>query len=123
MASLKGSRLVMPARRRLLVRVATTLMLAALLGSCAPPASPAASGWIAKWEPRNAWERALDAIDPTTGTFAKDDALRLFATAFGPLPGVDVPQDLTGITDRTIAIAAVMNHADALTPEQLAAVE
>lgn len=104
--------------------VALRLLTALLLfAACAPAASPAPSGWIATWEPRNAWERALDAIDPATGNFDKDAALRLFATAFGPLPGVDVQQDLTGITDRTIAISAVMAHRDELTHEQRAAID
>jgi len=109
-------------RRR--ASLATRGLVAVLLVvACAPAATPSPSGWVAQWEPRTAWERALNAIDPSTGNFAKDDALRLFATAFGPLPGVDVQQDLTGITDRTIAISAVMAHRDELTPEQLSAID
>ncbi|HET9852793.1 MAG TPA: hypothetical protein VFP56_09835 [Candidatus Limnocylindrales bacterium] len=106
-------------RRRIVV-----LLAAALLASCTPAATPDPSGaWVARWEPRTAWERALATLDPATGTFARDDALRLFATAFGPLPGVDVQQDLTGITDRTIAIAAVKAYESELTEDQRAAID
>lgn len=110
-------------------------LLAALLGSLvvaacssagpssAPGASPGASSRAEQWVPQTAWERALVTIDPETGTFAKDDALRLFATAYGSLPGVDVPQDLRGVLSRTIAIRAVGRHRDALTDEQRVAID
>lgn len=111
-------------------------LLAALIvvSGCA---QPAASGTVAP-EPRSsgaaidstppplpaetAWSRALAAIGDD-GRFSLDAALTLFATAYGPLPGVDVAQDLAGVADRSIAIRAVMAHRDALTDEQRAAVD
>jgi hypothetical protein len=72
--------------------------------------------------PETAWDRALAAIGDD-GRFSLDAALTLFAMAYEPLPGVDVQQDLTGVTDLSIAIQAVMAHRDELTAEQLAAVD
>ncbi len=72
--------------------------------------------------PETAWEKALDKIGPD-GTFDLQSSLDLFATAFGPLPGSSAQQDLTGINDRTVAIDAVMNHADELTAEQRTAID
>jgi hypothetical protein len=71
--------------------------------------------------PQSAWQRRLAAIQPN-GTFAKDDALALFATAYGPLPGVDVARD-TGIADGTLAIRAVMAVRAQLTQEQRDAID
>jgi hypothetical protein len=114
-------------RARLATLLAIVVLAAACAGTASPNASglgsPSASGPVPQWEPRTAWERALVTINPDTGTFAKEDALRLFATAFGPIPGVDVPQDLTGVTDRTIAISAVMAYESELTAEQRAAID
>ena len=72
--------------------------------------------------PDTPWRRALNAVDEN-GQYSLDAALTLFATAFGPLPGVDVEQDLSGIGDRTIAISKLMAHRSELTAEQLAAVD
>ena len=43
--------------------------------------------------------------------------------AFGPVPGVDGKQDLTGVEDRTPALEAVERHRAELTDEQRAAVD
>jgi hypothetical protein len=108
------------ARRRLGGIVATLLLAAA----CAPAASPspapslAADGWV----PETAWERALADVD-ADGRFTKEAALRLFATAYGPIPGVDAKQDLTGVFSRTIAIRAVGSVRDQLSDEQRAAID
>ena len=84
----------------------------ALFDTSTPPEVP----------PATAWARALAAIDDD-GRYSLDAALTLFATAYGPLPGVDAQPDLTGVTDRSIAIRAMMAHRDELTPEQRAAVD
>ena len=105
-------------RRRsvLLLVFAALAAAAAACGSTAPtPTPPPADGPIA-------WDRALEATDDDGG-FTKDQALTLFATAFGPLPGVDVAQDLTGIHDQTPAVLAVLRYRDQLTPEQQAAID
>jgi hypothetical protein len=73
-------------------------------------------------EPQTAWERALRDTDEQ-GFYSKDAALRLFATAFGPLPGVDAQEDLTGIEDRTIAIRAIKRHLAELTGAQRKAID
>jgi hypothetical protein len=71
--------------------------------------------------PQSAWQRRLAAIQPD-GTFAKADALALFATAYGPLPGVDVARD-KGIADGTLAIRAVTAVRAQLTQEQRDAID
>ncbi|HEX2626058.1 MAG TPA: hypothetical protein VHL56_04050 [Candidatus Limnocylindrales bacterium] len=72
--------------------------------------------------PSSAWSRALADVDDD-GRFSLDAALRLFAIAYGPLPGMDAPQDRSGVSDGTVAIDAVMSHRDELTTDQLAAVD
>ena len=109
------------------VFLASACSQAASPGASAPASSTAAgdllgSGTPPPLPPATAWDRALAGIDDD-GRFSLDAALTLFATAYGPLPGVDVEQDRTGVTDTSIAIRAVMAHRDELTPEQLAAVE
>jgi hypothetical protein len=113
-------------RRRIQTSIAgraAVLLAAALLGgtACSPAASPSPSAESAPWQPRTAWERAVVATDEN-GEYSKDAALTLFATAYGPLPGVDVQQDLRGVEDRTIAIDAVARYRDQLTDEQRAAI-
>jgi hypothetical protein len=119
-------------------RAAAVLLAAALLGSAgcgqaapssssgsggdsSPPATPDPAG-SPQWEPRTAWERAVVEVDEN-GAYSREAALTLFATAYGPLPGVDVQQDLTGLEDRTLAIDAVARHRDALTDEQRSAID
>lgn len=99
--------------------LAGPLILAIACGGTTP--SPSLSPTTAR--PETAWQRAIDAIDDN-GQFSLEAALNLFATAYGPLPGVHIEQDTSGaIFDRTIAIRAVLAHRDELTPEQQAAVE
>src|SRR5688572_2194658 len=116
------------ARRAPLPGRAAVLLAAAVLGSAAcsqatPAGSGAAPGGLTspgpaagapQWEPQTAWERAVVDVD-VNGEYSKDAALRLFATAFGPLPGVDVKQDLRGVEDRTLAVEAVDRHRAELT--------
>ena len=52
-----------------------------------PSGSPAGAP---AYQPETAWERALAAVDETGG-FALGDALKLFATAFGPLTARQYP--------------------------------
>jgi hypothetical protein len=120
-------------------RLATALAIAVIVAGCASAGTPqsAAPGSAAPSgpasgsinaspppppEPRNAWERALFDTDDH-GDYTTDAALRLFATAFGPLPGVDVQADVTGIHDRTVAIDAVRRHWAELSAAQRTAVE
>jgi len=112
-----------PALRRL-AALLTVLLFATgcnLLGQSTSTPVPSPSSTPALYQPQSAWERALEDIGDD-GQFSKDAALNLFATAFGPLPGVDVRQDLTGIGDRTLAIQAVMHVYGDLTPDQQSAV-
>ena len=104
--------------------VARLLAALFLATACSPAASPspAPSEAGAGWVPETAWERALTAVDEN-GRFPKDAALTLFATAFGPVPGVDARQDLTGVFSRTIAIRAVDRVRDELTQEQRDAID
>jgi hypothetical protein len=85
------------------------------------PPSPT-PGVPAEWTPATPWERALAEVDED-GSFSTDAALALFATAYGPLPGVDIRQDLAGVVSRTIAIRAVDRHRDSLSEEQREAID
>ncbi len=69
-----------------------------------------------------AWGQALRDIDPDGGR-SRELALRLFAIAFGPLPGVDAPTDRRGVRSASIAVRAIDAHRDELTPEQQTAVD
>src|SRR3954454_10659672 len=89
--------------------------------STLPPAASASSSTTPA-PAATAWERALATIGGD-GKYSLEAALNLFATAFGPVPGVDVAQDLTGIGDRTIAISSVMAHRSELTSAQRAAID
>ena len=53
-------------------------------GATAPPETP--------------WEHELDNLQPD-GTRSLESALRLFAMAFGPIPGVDVATAAPGTVD------------------------
>ena len=94
--------------------IASALAALTLVAACAPAASPSPSASGSGWEPETAWERALVTVDGD-GRYSRDAALRLFATAYGPLPGMDVRQDLTGVFSRSIAIRAVDRVRDELT--------
>jgi hypothetical protein len=56
------------------------------------------------------------------GTRSADSALRLFALAFAPLPGVDASPAEGPIHDGTIAVRAIRAHWDELSADQQAAV-
>ena len=100
--------------------------------ACAPGATPASSAsgsspGMATPAPyareRTPWEVELANLGPD-GTPSLESALRLFAMAFGPIPGVDVPRSAPGeVMTATPAIHAVRAHWADLTPEQRAAIE
>src|SRR5688572_5040541 len=104
-------------------RLVAVALLASLLIGCggsAPTPRPSA----APQAEETAWGRAVANVGPD-GRYSLEAALNLFATTYGPLPGVDAAQDLAGEehVDGTIAIAAVMAHASALTAEQRSAID
>lgn len=108
-----------------LLSIATTACgsSTALPSSASESASPSPTpDVLAEWAPATAWERALAEVDED-GSFSKDAALALFATAYGPLPGVDIRQDLAGVVSRTIAIRAVERHRESLSEEQREAID
>jgi von Willebrand factor type D domain len=70
-----------------------------------------------------AWERTLDGIRPD-GSITPQLALRAFAIAYGPLPGVKRPPGPLGVPDTgTDAIALVASVWERLTRAQQAAIE
>ena len=103
--------------------VAAALALLFVTG-CATSSSPTLPPSAAPEEPQTPWQRAIERSEPD-GRYTLHAALNLFATAYGPLPGVAVEQDLRGedAVDGNIAIAAVMSHLAELTPEQRAAID
>src|SRR5262249_17343576 len=69
----------------------------------------------------SAWARELANVD-SDGSISKESALRLFARAFGDLPGVTVEHDGQPIRSGSAAIRAVLAHWNELTPEQRSAI-
>ncbi len=72
--------------------------------------------------PDAAWEAELDNVLPD-GTRSMESSLRLFAIAFGPVPGVDAPASSGDIASASEAVWRVVAHEDQLTPEQRAVIE
>ncbi len=72
--------------------------------------------------PSTAYGTALADISED-GTRPLDSALRLFAIAIAPLPGVDAPTDVTGVSSGTLALKHVLAFYDQLSPEQQAVVD
>jgi hypothetical protein len=65
-----------------------------------------------------AWSVVTNGID-VNGGWSKDAALRAFALAVAPLPGVDVPPADDSVPDCSVpVIAAIAPHLASLTPEQ-----
>jgi hypothetical protein len=70
-----------------------------------------------------AWQRAVDAVD-ADGKYSKDAALKLFAIAFGGMPGVELPATPSGaVRSGTIALRAVLAHLGELTDAQRARID
>ncbi len=111
-----------PAMRR--TPIATVVLVSAVVIGCgstpAAPPTPAPSA-VVEHEP-TPWEVELGNVD-ADGTRSLDSSLRLFAMAFGPLPGVDAPDEPGQILSGSPAVRAIRAHLDELTDEQLAAVE
>lgn len=68
------------------------------------------------------FQKELENVD-ANGDRTVESALRLFAIAFGPLPGVDAPTDNTGARSGTLALDEVRRHDAELTPEQRSAID
>ncbi|HUG47950.1 MAG TPA: hypothetical protein VMP67_06005 [Candidatus Limnocylindria bacterium] len=124
----------------MLQRIAPFVM-AAILGGCvsvgpsgesATPSSPEPfrlpSGLPAEapdFEPPTADSATARAVGSLgdDGLLEKDAALRLFASSFGDLPGVDAQRDDRTGRSGSFAIRSVLGHWDELTAEQQAAIE
>jgi hypothetical protein len=74
------------------------------------------------WEPRTPFQTILERISPE-GHLSKEDALSLFVTVFGPVPGVAATHDPTGVRDGTLAIRELMRYRDELRADQLEAIQ
>ena len=72
--------------------------------------------------PETAQQRVLEDTRPD-GTISKRTALRLFALAYGRVPGVRVPRGPPGEVEATFAAKWVLRHRGGLTAEQLRVVE
>ncbi|MEO6124776.1 MAG: hypothetical protein ABIR32_13810 [Ilumatobacteraceae bacterium] len=84
------------------------------IGETAPPTTAV--------DPANPWALELQNVDENGGR-SLDSSLRLFAMAFGSMPGVDVPSGLPEIRSGTLAINSVLDRYGELTPEQQAVVD
>lgn len=120
-------------------RAAAFVALALIAGACTggtPPSGPAASGTAsgpratvgsptvsaaATRAPATPWELELANVAPD-GSRSAASALRLFAMAFGTVPGVDVPADPGPIASGSLAIDEVQAHWRELTRDQQAAI-
>lgn len=71
---------------------------------------------------QTAWQRTLDEIR-RDGTFSTGTALRAFAIAYGPLPGVKRPRGRLGVEAGTAAIRMIARKWSSLTAAQQQAVE
>ena len=89
----------------------------ATTGPQATGESPAATR-----KPDTPWTVELRQVD-ADGKRTVDSARRLFALAYGALPGVDAGQEAGGPIEGTIARRAIMAHYDELTAAQQAAVD
>jgi hypothetical protein len=88
-----------------------------------PPA--ASTGTDATPRPPRAetpFDAELDNVNPD-GTRSIESALKLFAMAYGPIPGVEAPPDGFGRIEGTLARRAILAHYDELTAEQKQAVD
>ena len=78
--------------------------------SAAPPATAPLAG--------PAWQAILDSINDD-GSVSQDTALQAFSIAFGPLPGVSVPQGEAGfVGSGTMAMHWLVGYWDELTSDQ-----
>ena len=96
----------------LIALLAVAILVVFILGGLGKPArsygSPLPSGSL------TAFQQALQGIGDD-GSFSKDTALRVFAAAFGPLPGVDPPPRDTSYRSGTAALEMVEAYWSELT--------
>jgi hypothetical protein len=100
---------------------AAAVLLAGCTSSRENPASPSRSGSTATSSAQpSAWHRVLAEIGPD-GEVSTATALRAFALAFGPLPGVVVPAGEVGtIRSGSGAVRWLANHWDDISDDQRA---
>ena len=89
---------------------------AVLVAACSST-SPTPSPSFGPDQP-TAWETVLGEIG-VDGSVSKDTALRMFALAFGDMPGVELPSAPRGpIRSGTLALRMIVSHWDELTEDQ-----
>jgi len=119
--------------RRAMALLVGVLLLALLTPSIATAATPRASTTTntttptprikpAKKPKLNTWQQAVTDI-PKSGIRTKQQALRLFALTFGPVPGVHVKAAKGSEISGTPAINAVLAHLSEYTPAQQRAIQ
>jgi hypothetical protein len=85
--------------------------------------TPLADSFLKTPLPTTAWGRVLDQVRPN-GTVSQQTALRAFALAYGPVPGVTRPSGPIGeIPDGTMAAEWVLGYRSRLSPRQLRVVD
>lgn len=104
-----------------LVMVVAMAATACAAGSKRPEAVDSAHTQTAAPAQRTAWSQVLHEIGPEGG-ITRDTALRAFALAFGPLPGVSVPAGEVGtIRSGSGAVRWLLRYWDEITAAQRAA--
>jgi hypothetical protein len=100
-------------------RTIVAAVFAVLVAACSS-APPSPSPSFGPDQP-TAWETVLDEIG-VDGSVSTDTALRMFALAFGDMPGVELPSAPRGpIRSGSLALRLIVAHWDELTPEQKSA--
>src|SRR4051794_2728726 len=77
---------------------------------------------VASRAPDSPWETELGNVSPD-GSRSLDSALRLFAMAYGPVPGVDSVPATDDRLEGTLAMRAILRHYDELTADQKTTVD
>jgi len=102
------------------------VLLAAISGcvsvSTTPAGTPSGATGAPIDEPDTPWQVELRDVS-ADGERSLESALRLFAMAYGPLPGVEGVPDSNERVEGTLARRAILAHYDELTPDQQAAVD
>jgi hypothetical protein len=94
------------------------------IGSAGPsPASSSPASSIATSPVETPWQHELDDLQPD-GSRSLDSALRLFAMAFGPIPGVNVERAAPGtVGSASAALRVIRAHLAELPGDQRQAIE
>src|SRR4051812_46772428 len=107
-------------------RLVTVLAPLVLLTGCVTVSPEAATNpaqtLLRSHVPDTAWATELGNVSPT-GERSLDSALRLFAMAYGPIPGVDAVPATSPRVEGTLARRAIRGHYDELSSDQKAAVD